>query len=168
MRGRSLAAALALAFGATTLAVFVLVGSFLYLALEKQIKEQDNLDIVLAARHARRLAEELDSVQGIRQHRDRLTSIVLGNEAMSMEVFDPDGTRAIEHNIAGALAVPDAASGAATIAALPPLTRVAATSRITEADLGDWTGRDGAPIRGIRRTRGCVTATRRACWWRAT
>jgi two-component system heavy metal sensor histidine kinase CusS len=111
MRGRSLAAALALAFGATTLAVFVLVGSFLYLALEKQIREQDNLDIVLAARHARRLAEELDSAQGIRQHRDRLTSIVLGNEAMSTEVFDPDGKRAIEHNIAGALAVPDAASG---------------------------------------------------------
>ena len=44
MRGRSLAATLALAFGATTLAVFVLVGSFLYLALEKQIKAQDNLD----------------------------------------------------------------------------------------------------------------------------
>jgi two-component system heavy metal sensor histidine kinase CusS len=149
MRGRSLAAALALAFGATTLAVFVLVGSFLYVALEKQIKAQDNLDIVLAARHARRLAEELDSAQGIREHSERLTSIVLGNEAMSMEVFDPDGKRAIEHNIAGALAVPDAASGAATIAALPPLARVAATARITETDIGDWTGRGGAPIRGI-------------------
>jgi two-component system heavy metal sensor histidine kinase CusS len=149
MRGRSLAAALALAFGATTLAVFVLVGSFLYVALERQIKAQDNLDIVLAARHARRLAEELDSAQGIREHSERLTSIVLGNEAMSMEVFDPDGTRAIEHNIAGALAVPDAASGAATIAALPPLARVAATARITETDIGDWTGRGGAPIRGI-------------------
>ncbi|MBB5500010.1 heavy metal sensor histidine kinase [Paraburkholderia sp. MM5384-R2] len=149
MRGRSLAATLALAFGATTLAVFVLVGSFLYLALEKQIKAQDNLDIVLAARHARRLAEELDSAQGIREHSERLTSIVLGNEAMSMEVFDPDGKRALEHNIAGALAEPDAASGAATVAALPPLARVAATARITETDIGDWTGRDGAPIRGI-------------------
>ncbi|ABE34574.1 heavy metal sensor kinase family protein [Paraburkholderia xenovorans LB400] len=149
MRGRSLAATLALAFGATTLAVFVLVGSFLYLALEKQIKAQDNLDIVLAARHARRLAEELDTAQGIRDHSERLTSIVLGNEAMSMEVFDPDGTRAIEHNIAGVLAAPDAASGAATLAALPPLTRVAATERIAEADIGDWTGRNGAPIRGI-------------------
>ncbi|REG49891.1 two-component system heavy metal sensor histidine kinase CusS [Paraburkholderia sp. BL6669N2] len=149
MRGRSLAAALALAFGATTLTVFVLVGSFLYVALEKQIKAQDNLDIVLAARHARRLAEELESAQSLRDHSERLTSVVLGNEALSMEVFDPDGKRAIEHNIAGALAAPDAASGAATVAGLPPLTRVAATARITEADIGDWTGRNGAPIRGI-------------------
>ncbi|PRY08592.1 heavy metal sensor histidine kinase [Paraburkholderia sp. BL25I1N1] len=149
MRGRSLAAALALAFGATTLTVFVLVGSFLYIALEKQIKAQDNLDIVLAARHARRLAEELESAQSLRDHSERLTSVVLGNEALSMEVFDPDGKRAIEHNIAGALAAPDAASGAATVAGLPPLTRVAATARITEADIGDWTGRNGAPIRGI-------------------
>jgi two-component system heavy metal sensor histidine kinase CusS len=149
MRGRSLAATLALAFGATTLAVFVLVGSFLYFALEKQIKAQDNLDIVLAARHARRLAEELQSPEGIQEHDERLTSIVLGNEAMSMEVFGPDGSRAIEHNIAETLAAPDAASGAATVAALPPLTRVAATARITEADIGEWTGRNGAPIRGI-------------------
>jgi two-component system heavy metal sensor histidine kinase CusS len=149
MRGRSLAATLALAFGATTLTVFVLVGSFLYVALERQIKAQDDLDIVLAARHARRLAEELDSAAAIREHSERLTSIVLGNQAMSMEVFDPDGKRAIEHNIAGAFAAPEAASGAATIAALPPLARVAATVRITEDDIGDWTGRDGAPIRGI-------------------
>ncbi|CAB3787962.1 Sensor protein CzcS [Paraburkholderia ultramafica] len=153
MRGRSLAATLALAFGVTTLAVFVLVGSFLYLALEKQINAQDNLDIVLAARHARRLAQELQSAQGIREHGERLTSIVLGNEAMSMEVFGPDGTRALEHNIEEALAAPDVASsatsGAASLTALPPLTRVAATARITEADIGDWRGRDGAPIRGI-------------------
>ncbi|MFL9962341.1 heavy metal sensor histidine kinase [Paraburkholderia sediminicola] len=153
MRGRSLAATLALAFGVTTLAVFVLVGSFLYLALERQIKAQDNFDIVLAARHARRLMQELESAQGIREHGERLTSIVLGNEAMSMEVFDPDGKRALAHNIGAALATsdttPDAASGAASIAALPPLTRVAATARITDADIGDWHGRAGAPIRGI-------------------
>ncbi|MGF6935922.1 two-component system heavy metal sensor histidine kinase CusS [Paraburkholderia sp. UCT70] len=149
MRVRSLAATLALAFGATTLAVFVLVGSFLYLALEKQIKAQDNLDIVLAARHARRLAEELETSKGIREHGDRLISIVLGNQAMSMEVFDPDGNRAVEHNIAGTFAVPNVASGAATLAALPPLARVAASARITEADIGEWTGRNGAPIRGI-------------------
>jgi two-component system heavy metal sensor histidine kinase CusS len=153
MRGRSLAATLALAFGVTTLAVFVLVGSFLYLALEKQIKAQDNLDIVLAARHARRLAQELESAQGIREHGERLTSIVLGNQAMSMEVFGPDGRRILEHNIEEALAAPDAASsaasGAASVAALPPLARVAAMARITEADIGDWRGDDGAPIRGI-------------------
>ena len=188
MRGRSLAATLALAFGVTTLAVFVLVGSFLYLALDKQIKAQDDLDIVLAARHARRLVEELDASNGIREHGDRLTSIVLGNEAMSMEVFGPDGRMAIEHNAGETFAVQGgAASGAASaasnapddsvalnaasetgtandlhdpgetaeaggveaIAALPPLTRIAATARITDVDIGNWTGRNGAPIRGI-------------------
>ncbi|MFM0075241.1 heavy metal sensor histidine kinase [Paraburkholderia sediminicola] len=191
MRGRSLAATLALAFGVTTLAVFVLVGSFLYLALEKQIKAQDDLDIVLAARHARRLAEELDASKGIREHGDRLTSIVLGNEAMSMEVFGPDGHMAIEHNAGETFATqggaasgaasavsnaPDAsvalneasetgeggaasdfhdpgetaeAGGVETIAALPPLTRIPAAARITDVDIGNWTGRNGAPIRGI-------------------
>ncbi|HYS65870.1 MAG TPA: heavy metal sensor histidine kinase [Paraburkholderia sp.] len=149
MRSRSLAATLALAFGVTTLAVFVLVGSFLYLALEKQIKAQDDLDIVLAARHARRLAQELQTPEGIHEHSDRLISIVLGNQAMSMEVFGPDGKRAIEHNIAETSTLPDAASGAATLAALPPLARIPDPARITDADIGDWTGRNGAPIRGI-------------------
>jgi two-component system heavy metal sensor histidine kinase CusS len=188
MRGRSLAATLALAFGVTTLAVFMLVGSFLYLALEKQIKAQDDLDIVLAARHARRLAQELDTSKGIREHGDRLTSIVLGNEAMSMEVFGPDGRMAIEHNAGETFpapggtassaastvsSAPDAsialdeasetseagdfhdpgetaeAGGVETIAALPPLTRIPASARITDVDIGAWTGRNGAPIRGI-------------------
>jgi two-component system heavy metal sensor histidine kinase CusS len=149
MRGRSLAATLALAFGVTTLAVFVLVGSFLYLGLEKQINAQDDLDIVLAARHARRLMEELESAQGIGEHGERLTSIVLGNAAMSMEVFGPDGNRALAHNIAQTFANADATSGAASVAVLPPLARVAATARITETDIGDWRGRAGAPIRGI-------------------
>ncbi|CAE6720653.1 Adaptive-response sensory-kinase SasA [Paraburkholderia domus] len=191
MRGRSLAATLAFAFGVTTLAVFVLVGSFLYLALAKQIKAQDDLDIVLAARHARRLAQELVTSKGIREHGDRLTSTVLGNEAMSLEVFGPDGRMAIEHNAGETFAAPagaassaapaasnapyasavlnaasetseagdvsdlqdpgeaDQAGGVGTIAALPPLTRIAASARITEADIGAWTGRNGAPIRGI-------------------
>src|SRR5258708_23731723 len=116
MRGRSLAATLALAFGVTTLAVFVLVGSFLYLALEKQIKAQDDLDIVLAARHARRLAEELDTSNGIREHGDRLISIVLGNEAMSMEVFGPDGRMAIEHNAGETFATQGGAASSAASA----------------------------------------------------
>jgi two-component system heavy metal sensor histidine kinase CusS len=182
MRGRSLAATLAIAFGFTTLAVFVLVGSYLYLALERQIKTQDNLDIVLAARHARRLAQELDTAKDIRQHSDRLTSIVLGNEAMSMEVFGADGNQVVEHNAAATFAAPhtaneagaasvmsatsgtsgtgatgatratggtSATSGALIIAALPPLKRIPASARITEADIDELTGRDGAPIRGI-------------------
>lgn len=149
IRARSLAATLALAFGVTTLVVFVLVGNFLYLALEKQIKAQDNLDIVLAARHARRLMQELESSAGIREHGERLTSVVLGNQAMSMEVFAPDGSRAVEQNSAETLAAPNTPGSAAASVGLPPLVRVAATARITETDIGEWVGRNGAPIRGI-------------------
>ncbi|MFM0337141.1 heavy metal sensor histidine kinase [Paraburkholderia fungorum] len=197
MRGRSLAATLALAFGGTTLAVFVIVGSYLYFALEKQTGAQADLDVVLAARHARRLAQELNSPEDFRAYKVRVTSIVLGNQALSMEVFGPDGSRLIGHNAADAFAAadetdgtaganttdttdtsdtsdtsselgavgmtppPSAASaaqadstasdtgGAATLAALPPLTRVANSARITETSIGDWTGRHGAPIRGI-------------------
>lgn len=145
MRRRSLAVTLAIAFGITTLLVFALVGSYLYFALERQIKTQDNLDIVLAARHARRLGEELDAADAIREHGDRLVSTVLGNEAMSMEVFGPDGHRVIEHNAVETFAAPIGTS----TAALPPLTRVESTARITDADIGEWSGRNHAPIRGI-------------------
>jgi two-component system heavy metal sensor histidine kinase CusS len=180
MRHRSLAATLAVAFGATTLAVFALVGSYLYIALEHQVTTQDNLDVVLAARHVRRLAEELDSSKGVREHADRLVSTVLGNDAMAMEIFGADGKRLLEHNAASAFVGPRTASeadvdvdvdvhaktlaepvkpdllagdtvggGVATLHALPPLTRVGAADRITGQDLGTWTGRGGAPVRGI-------------------
>lgn len=156
MQRRSLTATLALAFGGTTLAVFVLVGSFLYLALDRQIKAQDDLDIVLATRHARRLVEELDTLRGIREHDERLSSVVLGNAAMSMEVSDASGQMLLEHNLANTLgasvtsatpATPAAsAPGAATF---PPITRVPAAARITETAIADWQSRSGAPIRGI-------------------
>ncbi|MFM0501537.1 hypothetical protein [Paraburkholderia caffeinilytica] len=43
---QSLVVTLALAFGGTTLMVFALVGIYLYLALERQVKSQDDLEIV--------------------------------------------------------------------------------------------------------------------------
>ncbi|MGF6758136.1 heavy metal sensor histidine kinase [Paraburkholderia sp. GAS42] len=146
MRARSLTTTLALAFGGTTLAVFVLVGTFVYIALSHQIKAQDDLDIVLAARHARRLAQEIETSRGIDEHAERLTSIVLGNEAMSMEVDDAGGRRLVEHNIAGALG----ASAAAASSAPPPgITRVPASARITEGAIAEWRTPSGAPVRGI-------------------
>jgi two-component system, OmpR family, heavy metal sensor histidine kinase CusS len=152
MRHRSLAATLAVAFGVTTLAVFALVGSYLYLALERQVTTQDNLDVVLAARHVRRLAEELDAPKGVPEHAERLVSTVLGNDAMSMEVFGADGRRLLGHNLASVFVGANTGSaddGVATLAALPPLTRIGAVGRITVDDIGSWTGRDEAPIRGI-------------------
>ncbi|MBN3764357.1 heavy metal sensor histidine kinase [Burkholderia sp. Ac-20365] len=150
MRGRSITTTLALAFGATTLAVFVLVGNFLYHALEREISSQDDMSIVLAARHARRLAQEIDAAEGIREHGDRITSIVLGNPGMSMEVFDPNGQLAIEHNLTSTLGMAAvAASDASILAAGRSIQRVPFAERITEGDIVRWTNKTGAPIRGV-------------------
>src|SRR5260370_5367869 len=98
MANRSLTTTLALAFGSTTLAVFVLVGSYVYFAFDRQIKAQDDSEIVLAARHVRRLAEELDSASGVREHADRLTSVVLGNQTLSMAITGSKGQALVAHN----------------------------------------------------------------------
>ncbi|WP_109479649.1 heavy metal sensor histidine kinase [Paraburkholderia sp. C35] len=149
MRGRSITTTLALAFGATTLAVFVLVGNFLYDALEREIRSQDDMSIVLAARHARRLAQEIDAAEGIREHGDRITSIVLGNPGMSMEVFDPDGQLAIEHNLTSTLGIAAPASDASILATGRAIRHVPDAQRITESDIVEWKNETGAPIRGI-------------------
>jgi two-component system heavy metal sensor histidine kinase CusS len=138
MRARSLTATLALAFAGTTLAVFALVGSFVYFALDRQVKMQDDLDIVLAARHTRRLAQELDALPDVRSHAERLTSQVLGNEAMSMVVRDAQQNLLIAHNAAGLVE-----------SAWPPAKVVAASQRITEDHIVEWHTPDGTPVRGI-------------------
>jgi len=149
MRTRSITATLALTFGITTLAVFVLVGSFLYRALELTISAQDDLSIVLAVRHARRLVQEIDTSRSIREHADRITSTVFGNPAMSMEVFGPDGQLAVEHNLASTLG----ASATADInsSSIPQLAvaRIPTSARVTEASIVNWSNRNCAPIGGI-------------------
>jgi two-component system heavy metal sensor histidine kinase CusS len=139
MRSRSLTATLALAFAGTTLAVFTLVGSFLYFALDRQVKSQDNLDIVLVARHTRRLAEELGTLADVRTHADRLTSQVLGNDALSMEVLDGTRQVLVEHNNAAGM----------IDAAVPLSGRAGATERITENHLVEWHTPGGAPVKGV-------------------
>ncbi|WP_392387836.1 hypothetical protein [Burkholderia gladioli] len=100
MRARSLTAALAVAFGAMTLAVFALVGSYVYLQLDRQVSEQSDLDVVLAARHARRLAEELASAGDVRAHAERLSSVVFGNNALSFAAAAEDGELLASRNLA--------------------------------------------------------------------
>lgn len=156
MARRSLAATLALAFGATTLAVFALVGSYLYFALDHQVRIQDDLDIVLDARHVRRLAEELGSTDDVRAHADRLVSAVLGNPALSMAVIDADGRLLVRHDTgqtAGGTAPSSYESvEAADIdpSALRQSTRpVLATERITNAAVVQWQTPHGVPVRSI-------------------
>ncbi|PLZ01253.1 two-component sensor histidine kinase [Burkholderia sp. WAC0059] len=156
MRGRSLTVTLALAFGATTLIIFTLVGSYVYVALSHEVRTQDDLDVVLAARHVRRLAQELDSPALVVAHADRLSSVVLGNEALSMTIADRAGHVLVEHE-GGA---PGAGSGrpgvagpgraASVVAAPPPGTRpVPATARITTDAIVESRTADGTPIHNV-------------------
>ncbi|MGU7780050.1 heavy metal sensor histidine kinase [Burkholderia sp. PU8-34] len=165
--GRSLTATLAVAFGATTLAVFALVGTYVYVGLERQVRTQDDLDIVLAARHARRLAGELDSLDGVRTHADRLTSLVLGNKALSMAVADAKGNVLARHNVertefedlraSGASPASPASPVSGTPDAAPPdaelfpphVAPVPADARIGDAQIATWTADDATPVRGV-------------------
>ncbi|WP_322081080.1 heavy metal sensor histidine kinase [Burkholderia sp. BCC1972] len=158
--GRSLGATLALAFGATTFAAFALVGTYVYTGLERQVSTQDDLDIVLAARHTRRLAGELDSLDAVRAHADRLTSQVLGNEALSMAVVDAQGKVLARKNVerTGVEDPPEVASATASPALpalpdadlLPPhAMAVPASERITADRIATWTADGGTPVRGV-------------------
>jgi two-component system, OmpR family, heavy metal sensor histidine kinase CusS len=141
MAGRSLTTTLALAFAGTTIAVFALVGSVLYFALERQITQQDDNEIVLAARHTRRLANELRSFDDVRAHADRLTSQVLGNTALSMDVRDANGNMLSSHNTTGgatSLVEPLVAPG-----------RVAQSARITDAAIVETQQGSRMPVRGL-------------------
>ncbi|RQS09941.1 heavy metal sensor histidine kinase [Burkholderia sp. Bp8998] len=157
MLGRSLAATLALAFGATMLAVFALVGTYVYTGLERQVSTQDDLDIVLAARHTRRLAGELDSLDAVRAHADRLTSQVLGNAALSMTAVDDRGDVLARHNVGRNERdeLPAAASGTASPALpdaelFPPHAMpVPAAERITADRISTWSADGGTPVRGV-------------------
>ncbi|KWA23756.1 heavy metal sensor histidine kinase [Burkholderia territorii] len=156
-RARSIGTTLALAFGATTLAVFALVGAYAYTGLERQVSAQDDLDIVLAARHTRRLAGELDSLDAVRTHADRLTSQVLGNEALSLAVVDGQGHVLARHNVrrTDPEDARDAAPGAASPALpdvdlLPPHAMpVPANERITADRIVTWTADGGTAVRGV-------------------
>ncbi|VWC73324.1 two-component system sensor histidine kinase [Burkholderia lata] len=160
MLGRSLGATLALAFGATTLAVFALVGTYVYTGLERQMSTQDDLDIVLAARHTRRLAGELDSLDAVRAHADRLTSQVLGNAALSLAVVNGQGNVLARHNVERTELedLPDAAPSASSASSpalpdaelFPPrATPVPANERITADRIATWTADGGTPVRGV-------------------
>jgi two-component system, OmpR family, heavy metal sensor histidine kinase CusS len=153
---RSFAATLALAFGATTFSVFALVGNYVYFALDRQVRLQDDLDVVLAARHLRRLVEELDSDQTVRQHADRLVSVVLGNSALSTVIFDEAGRPLVAHDGAQADDSPVVfGPGRVNAAAIDPsllerpAKHVAAGDRITDEAIVQWRTQRGAMVRTI-------------------
>ncbi len=138
MRSRSLTQTLALAFAGTTLAVFALVGSYVYMALAHEVSTQDDQDIVLAARHMRRLTQELANVSELTQHQERLESQVLGNGALSAEVIDSSGRILLQHNLS------NVALGIAW-----PAVQLDSSEQITAASIAALTASDGTPFRRV-------------------
>jgi two-component system heavy metal sensor histidine kinase CusS len=141
MAGRSLTTTLALAFAGTTIAVFALVGSVLYFALERQVTQQDDEEIVLAARHTRRLANELQSFADVRAHADRLTSQVLGNATLSMDVRDANGNTLLSHNTEG--------GATSAVEPLVATQRISPSARITESAIVEAQRGSRLPVRGL-------------------
>ncbi|XOC95959.1 heavy metal sensor histidine kinase [Burkholderia sp. 22PA0106] len=156
MRARSLTVALAVAFGVMTLAVFALVGTYVYLGLDRQVSQQSDLDVVLAARHARRLAEELATPAEVGTHAERLTSVVFGNSALSFAAATADGRIVASRNLAvtlpgqpGARARPaqagDMSRGDANEARPARAASAAASAAFTDPDPDPGDAPDSAP-----------------------
>ncbi|CAB3802161.1 heavy metal sensor histidine kinase [Pararobbsia alpina] len=135
MRRFSLTTKLAAAFAVITLLVFGVVGTVLYQALSRDIQAQDDMNLVLAARHFHRLASELKAIKGIREHETRLNSLVLGDTASLMQVRDASDRLLIEHNESGAQ--------------VGPMPVIEPSRRLTSADVTQWEDPAGHVLRGI-------------------
>ncbi len=153
---RSLALTLALVFSATTLAVFACVGWYLYVALAHQVRKQDDQDIVLAARHVRRLATELGSTQDARDHALRLSSAVLGNQALAMRIVDAQGQPVAAHDEGDTFDEPPrppthavTASDIDLSAARAGALVLAPDARIGDTAIREWRSAQGVPVRSI-------------------
>jgi two-component system heavy metal sensor histidine kinase CusS len=131
----SLSARLALIFSLISILSLSLVGVILLDALSDRVYEQDDLGIVLATRHLRRLAAELDSMTDIREHQERLVSLVLGDPALAMRIEAADGATLIDYD--------------------PPHIRMIAlpatqaTERVVTGQVQHWTAAGTIPVRGV-------------------
>jgi two-component system heavy metal sensor histidine kinase CusS len=138
----SLSARLALTFSLIAILSLSVVSVTLFSALSRQVYQQDDLGIVLATRHLRRLAAELDTADDVRVHQERLVALVLGDPALAMRIE------------AGSAAA-NAALGTALIDYDPPHIRMIAlsatpeTERIGTWQIQRWTAIGAIPVRGI-------------------
>ncbi len=135
MRRLSLIARLSLIFAVVTATSFALVGFLLYQAASQRIYEQDDTNLVLQARHLRRLAREFANLPDLMAHQDRLVINVLGDANNALRIVDSDGRTLVDHNPPG----------------LPLVFQHAITPdrRLTAELLESWRDADGKPVRGI-------------------
>jgi two-component system heavy metal sensor histidine kinase CusS len=135
MRRLSLATRLTVTFTVITAVCFMLVGWLLYRAAEQRILEQDETNLVLSARHLRRLVAELDSIADLKAHQDRMVVSVLGDNNNALRMVDDAGQIIVDHNPLG---FPLNDQGV-----VPTGQRIVATM------LHTWSGDHGLPIRGV-------------------
>lgn len=135
MKRLSLTARLTLLFTLILAGCFIAVGVILFDALSDEIYAQNDLGIVLACRHLRRLATEMQDVSDVREHQSRLVSLVLGDAALALRVDTADGQPLIDYN--------------------PPHVRLQALpatrtdQRIVVEQLSRWESEDARPVRGV-------------------
>jgi two-component system, OmpR family, heavy metal sensor histidine kinase CusS len=135
MRRLSLSARLTVTFVVITAACFILVGWLLYRAAEHRIYEQDETNLVLSARHLRRLVAELGSLDDLRVHQDRMVVSVLGDTSNALRMVDGTGQIIVDYNPTGY--------------PLDFQNTVPIGQRIIASMLRTWHGDHGLPIRGL-------------------
>jgi two-component system heavy metal sensor histidine kinase CusS len=117
------------------IACFIAVGVILVDALTDEIYAENDLSIVLACRHLRRLATEMRDVSEVREHQARLISLVLGDAAQALEVQTAAGEKLIDYN--------------PPHVTLPILPATEPDQRIVVEHLSRWESDLQLPVRGI-------------------
>ncbi|GLQ50669.1 heavy metal sensor histidine kinase [Dyella flava] len=131
----SLTARLTITFVVITVTCFSVVGFLLFQAVSRRIYIHDQTNIMLDARHLRRLAEEMASPADVVAHKDRLIALVLGDNAEGLHVTDRDGHALVDHVPMGY--------------ELPAQPVVPADQRIVPESIRSWKDHDGNEIRGV-------------------
>ena len=131
----SLTARLSITFVVITVACFSVVGFLLFKAVSRRVYIHDQTNIMLDARHLRRLAEELQSPDDVVAHKDRLIALMLGDNANGLRVTDRNGRMLIDH-------VP-------MEYALVTQPVIPDDQRIVPESIRSWTDRNGDEIRGV-------------------
>jgi len=134
----SLTARLTITFMVITVACFSVVGLLLFKVVSRRVYIHDQTNIMLDARHLRRLAEELQSPDDIVAHKDRLIALMLGDNANGLRVLDRHGRVLIDHVPWGYDLL------------MQPV--VPASQRIVPESIQSWKDRDGNEIRGVATT----------------
>lgn len=131
----SLTARLTITFVVITVACFSVVGLLLFKVVSRRVYIHDQTNIMLDARHLRRLAEELQSADDLAAHKDRLIALVLGDNANGLRVVDRGGQVLIDHIPMGY-----------ELHAQPV---VPENQRIVPESIQSWKDHDGNEIRGV-------------------